>query len=87
MTPTEIAAAFEAFDAAAEAVAGIRVPVRRGRPSAEEVRRHAARAAAHFYLSTTEKRTARAGLPDDAPEPPARVRGPARHHQGEDERG
>ncbi len=78
MTPDDITAIFDAFDAAASAVATTRVPVRRGRASAEDVRRHTARTAARFYLATVWKRAARAALPGDGPEVPVKVRPPSR---------
>ena len=87
MTPDEIAAALDAFERSALLVAAIRVPVRKGRTTADDVRRHAARTAAQFFFATMWKRTARAGLPDDAPEPPVRVRrGPVHCHR-DDQRG
>ena len=86
MTPDEIAAALDAFERSALLVAAIRVPVRKGRTSADDVRRHAARTAAQFFFATVWKRTARAGLSDDTPEPPVRVRGPFHRHR-DDQRG
>jgi len=74
MTPDKTTTIFDAFDAAASAVATTRVPVRRGRASAEDVRRHTARTAARFYLATVWKRAARAALPGDEPEDPVKVR-------------
>ena len=84
MAPDEIAAALDAFERAALMVAAIRVPVRHGRASAEDVRRHAARTAAQFFFATVWKRTARPSLPADTPEPPTRVRGPVRRHRDDD---
>jgi hypothetical protein len=86
MPPENNASAIDAFEQAALAVASLRVPVRRGRTSADDVRRHAARAAAQFYLTTVWKRTARAGLPSDAPDSPVLTRRPARPRQ-DDKRG
>ena len=86
MTPTEIAALDE-FERAALLVAAIRVPVRHGRASAEDVRRHTARTAARFYLAMVWKRTARHDLPTDAPEPPVRVRGPVHRNRDDSTRG
>jgi len=73
MKPNQIAA-LEAFEQAAITLASTRVSVRRGRPTAEDIRHHAARTAAQFYLTTVWKRTARAGLPDGTPEEPTKVR-------------
>lgn len=70
----DVIAILDAFERAAEAVTALRAPVRRGRATSEDVRRHAARAAVRFYFDTIGKRTARVGLPGDDPEPPARVR-------------
>ena len=86
ITPDEIAAALDAFERSALLVAAIRVPVRKGRTSADDVRRHAARTAAQFFFATVWKRTERAALPGDAPEPPVRVRGPVSRHR-DDQRG
>ncbi len=70
----EDTAALDAFERAAAAVAALRVPIRQGRASTDDIRRHAARTAARFYFDTIGRRTSRLGHPDAPPEPPAKVR-------------
>lgn len=74
MGSQEIADALDAFEQAVMAIGTIRATVRRGRPTEEDVRLHAARTATQFYFSTVCKRTARVGLPGDTPDQPAKVR-------------
>lgn len=74
MSPQDVATILDAFERAAEAVVALRVPVRRGRATAADVRHHAARAAVRFYFDTIGKRTARVGLPGADPEPPVKKR-------------
>lgn len=87
MKTAEIASVLDEFEKAAAAVAALRVRVRRGSATPEDICCHAARAAVQFFFDTIGKRTARVGLPGDDPEPPVRVRGPGQPRRNDDPRG